>query len=144
MRRNGSIFPSFLASALDRGEWSALSSGRFIPKESAHGAVWIGGWLGPTTGLDSMENINKFPLPGIEPRTSNLKSVAIPAGDKFRPVHEGVWESSGIAAPFLTSALDGDEWSAVWPWRFALGETALDRHWWGSWMGSRAGLDAVQ
>jgi hypothetical protein len=30
------------------------------------------------------------------------------------------WGSGGIAPPFLTSALDGDEWSASRPGRFTL------------------------
>jgi hypothetical protein len=44
---------------------------------------------------------------------------------------------------FLTSALDGDEWSASRPWRFTLRETALSPHWIGGWVDPRVGLDAV-
>jgi hypothetical protein len=40
--------------------------------------------------------------------------------------------SRGIAPPFLTSALDGGEWSASRPVRFIAMETALDTHWTGS------------
>jgi hypothetical protein len=31
---------------------------------------------------------------------------------KQEPRHEDVWGSGGIITPFLTSALDGGEWSA--------------------------------
>jgi hypothetical protein len=47
---------------------------------------------------------------------------------------------SGITAPlFLTSALDGDEWSPSRP-----GERALGSYWLGRWVGPRAGLNAVE
>jgi hypothetical protein len=48
--------------------------------------------------------------------------------------------SGGIAPPFLSSALDGGEWSASRPGRFALGERALGTHWIGGWVGPRAGV----
>jgi hypothetical protein len=53
------------------------------------------------------------------------------------------WGSRGIAPPFLTSALDGGEWSASLPCRLTAGEGALDTHRIGGWMGPRAGLDAM-
>jgi hypothetical protein len=37
---------SFLTSALDEGEWSALHTGRFFPRERAPGTRWIGGSVG--------------------------------------------------------------------------------------------------
>jgi hypothetical protein len=46
----------------------------------------------------------------------------------------------GIAPPFLTSALDRDEWSASRPGRLTLGERAPSIHWIGGWLGSRASL----
>jgi hypothetical protein len=64
----------------------------------------------------------------MKPRPSNTKPVAIPTDGKFVPVHEDVLGSRGIATPFLTSALDEGEWTAVWPCRFAIGETGLGRH----------------
>jgi hypothetical protein len=45
----------FLTSALVEGEWSASRSVRFIPGK-ASGTHWIGGWVGPTAGLDDMES----------------------------------------------------------------------------------------
>jgi hypothetical protein len=53
------------------------------------------------------------------------------------------WESGGIAAAFLTSALDGDEWSASPPGRFTPRERARGTHWIGGWVGPRAVLDVV-
>jgi hypothetical protein len=52
---------------------------------------------------------------------------------------------SGCIAPqFLTSALDGGEWSASRPGRFTPGERAHGTHWIGGWVGPRAGLDAAE
>jgi hypothetical protein len=39
-----------------------------------------------------------------------------------------MWESGGIAPPFLTTALDGDEWSPSRLGRFASGERAHGIH----------------
>jgi hypothetical protein len=44
---------------------------------------------------------------------------------------------------FLTSALDGSEWSASLPGRFTPGERALSTHWIGRWVGHREFLDDV-
>jgi hypothetical protein len=44
---------------------------------------------------------------------------------------------------FLTSALDGGEWSASRPGRFIPRERAPGTRWIGGWMGPRVGLDAV-
>jgi hypothetical protein len=44
---------------------------------------------------------------------------------------------------FLTSALDGGEWSASRLCRFTPSERAPGTHWIGGWVGSRAFLDAV-
>jgi hypothetical protein len=52
----------FLTSALVGGEWSASRPGRFTP-----GTHWIGGWVGPRTGLD-VERRKILLLPGIELR----------------------------------------------------------------------------
>jgi hypothetical protein len=50
----------------------------------------------------------------------------------------------GIAPPFLTAALDGDEWSASRPCRFTPGEKAPGTHWIGRWVGLRVGPDDVE
>jgi hypothetical protein len=44
---------------------------------------------------------------------------------------------------FSASALDGGEWSASRPGRFAPGEITQNTHWIGGWVGPRAGPDAV-
>jgi hypothetical protein len=49
-----------------------------------------------------------------------------------------------LALPLLTSALDGDEWSASLPCRFAPGQTASGIHWIGGLVGLRAGLDGMK
>jgi hypothetical protein len=45
---------------------------------------------------------------------------------------------------FLTSALDGDQWSASLPDPFIPGERAPGTHWIGAWVGPRAGLDDME
>jgi hypothetical protein len=52
-------------------------------------------------------------------------------------------ENRGIAPPFLTSTLDGEEWYASRPGRFTLGENYPVTHWLGGWVGLIAGLDDV-
>jgi hypothetical protein len=44
---------------------------------------------------------------------------------------------------FLTSARDGDEWSASRSGRFTPGVRASSIHWIGGWVRSTAGLDTV-
>jgi hypothetical protein len=59
-----------LTSALNGGEWSASRPGRFTPRETAPGAHWIGGFVGPRAVLDAMVK-GKIPSPRRElsPRT---------------------------------------------------------------------------
>jgi hypothetical protein len=47
-----------------------------------------------------------------------------------------IWASGGIAPPFMTAALDGDEWLASRPGR--------GTDWIRGWMDPTAGLDAVK
>jgi len=44
-----------LTLALGGGEWSASCPGCFTPMESAPGAHWIGGWVGPRALLDAVK-----------------------------------------------------------------------------------------
>jgi hypothetical protein len=53
------------------------------------------------------------------------------------------WESGGKLHSFLTSALDGGEWSASRPGCITPRERAPGTHWIGGWVGPRAVLDAV-
>jgi hypothetical protein len=54
----------FLTSALVGGEWPASP-----PAERAPGNHWVGGWVGPRTGLDDVEKRKFLTLPGLDLRT---------------------------------------------------------------------------
>jgi hypothetical protein len=62
----------------------------------------------------------------------------------YAPRHEDAWVSGDIAPSFLTSALDGGEWSASRPCRFTSNERAPGNYWIWGWVGPRVGLDAVE
>jgi hypothetical protein len=49
--------------------------------------------------------------------------------------HGDVLGSGDIASSFLTSSLDGGQWSASRPCRVTPGETAPVTHWIGGWVG---------
>jgi hypothetical protein len=53
------------------------------------------------------------------------------------------WGMEVYLHAFLTSVLDGDEWSASGSGRFIRRERAPDTHWIGGWVGFRAVLDTV-
>jgi hypothetical protein len=55
-----------LTLALVGGEWSASGPGRFTPGERAPGTHWIGGWVGPGTGLDDTEKKKFLTLSRLE------------------------------------------------------------------------------
>jgi hypothetical protein len=65
---SGCIDHIFLTTALVGGEWSASRSGRFTPGERTPGTHWIGGWVGPRAGLDTVEKRKLLTLPGLELR----------------------------------------------------------------------------
>jgi hypothetical protein len=54
----------FFTSILDWGERSDSRPGRFTPGERARDIHWIGGWVGPKTGLDEAEK--SLDLTGIQ------------------------------------------------------------------------------
>jgi hypothetical protein len=56
-----------LTSTFDGGEWSTSRPGSFTPRERDPGTHWIGGCVGPRTGLDAVVK-KKFPAPA-ETRT---------------------------------------------------------------------------
>jgi hypothetical protein len=58
---SGGIAPLLLTSALDGGEWSASCPARFTPEDGAAGTHWIGGWVGPSAGLDAVEKRKILP-----------------------------------------------------------------------------------
>jgi hypothetical protein len=68
-------------SALVGGELSASCSGRFIAVEKISDTRRIGGWVGPITGLDTVENRKVLTPLGIECQflwSSKPQTVAIP------------------------------------------------------------------
>jgi hypothetical protein len=62
----------FLTSVLDEDEESASFPGRFISGERAPDTHWIGGWVGPRTGLDDVEKIKFLTLQELELRPHGL------------------------------------------------------------------------
>jgi hypothetical protein len=67
------LIPHSFTSALDGGEWSASSPGRFTARKRAPGTHWIGGWVGPRAVLDAVVK-RKIPSPAesrtLEPLSS--------------------------------------------------------------------------
>jgi hypothetical protein len=58
---------------------SASHTGRFTPGERAFVTHWIGGWMGPRTGLDAVEKIlDPTGTRTLTPRSSSPLPVAIP------------------------------------------------------------------
>jgi hypothetical protein len=55
-----------------------------------------------------------------------------------------LWRSGSVAPPFLTSLLDGEEWSSSYPRHFNPGKIAHDIHGIGAWVGTTAGLDIIK
>jgi hypothetical protein len=65
-----------LTSALDGGEWSALSPGRFTPRERAPDTHWIGGWVGPRTVLDAVVKKKiKYKIQGAAEELAIIKMI---------------------------------------------------------------------
>jgi hypothetical protein len=79
----------FLTSALIGGEWPGSHPDFFTPRERAPGIYWIGGWVGPTAGLDDVEERELLTLPGLELRTlshpahSHYIDCAIPGDQEY-------------------------------------------------------------
>jgi hypothetical protein len=65
---SGCTDPCFLDLVLVGGEWSASRPDRFTPGKTVPVTHWIGGWVGPRTGLDDVERRTFLTLPGLELR----------------------------------------------------------------------------
>jgi hypothetical protein len=82
----GVQFHVFLTSAVVGGEWSASPPGHFTPGERALGTHWIGGSVGPRTGLDDVgkrrtrpyRDLNSDPL-AVHPVASRYTDCTNPA-----------------------------------------------------------------
>jgi hypothetical protein len=70
---NGGLAPPFLTLALDGCEWSVSRPGCFIPREIAAGTHWVGGWVGPRTGMNAVEKREYLDPTGN--RTPAIKTV---------------------------------------------------------------------
>jgi hypothetical protein len=86
------IDPLFLTSALAGGEWPASRPGRFTPggkspRYPLDRTHWIGGWVDLRAGLDDLENIKFFALPGFELRSLGRQPVASRYTDYAIPAH---------------------------------------------------------
>jgi hypothetical protein len=86
--RSGGIDPRFFTSPIDGGEWSVSRLGRFTPGDWALGTHRIRDWVGPRSGLDTVEKIispssalNRNPA--VHPVASNCSDWAIPAHIKL-------------------------------------------------------------
>jgi hypothetical protein len=64
--RSGGIDPHFLDLGIVGGEWSASCPGRFILQERGLGNHYIGGWVGPRAGLNTVEERRISSLPQIQ------------------------------------------------------------------------------
>jgi hypothetical protein len=76
VRGSASIAPPFLISPLIEGDWSASHPGRFTPGEKASGTHFIGGWVGPRTGLYDVENEKSRPYRDSNSDPSVVQPVA--------------------------------------------------------------------
>jgi hypothetical protein len=99
--------------------------------------------LGPETGYPDcrFRDLPQY----LRENASRLVKVKLKLSLCFTsaPRHEDVLGSGGIVPAFLTSALDGCEWSALHSGRFTPRERAPGTHCVGRWMGTRSGLVAV-
>jgi hypothetical protein len=66
-----------LTSTLDGGDWSASRASRFTLREKSPGAHWVGGWVGPGAGLDTVAKTNPLPCQKSNPSPSAPSLVTI-------------------------------------------------------------------
>jgi hypothetical protein len=78
-----------LTLALDGGEWPASRPGRFTSEERAPSTHWIGGWLGPRAGLNTVSKRKILSnLPESNPEHPIVQSVVCHYTDWAIPAHK--------------------------------------------------------
>jgi hypothetical protein len=87
--RSGGIAAPLLISALDEDELSTSLPNRFNPRARAICTHWIGGWVGPRAGLDSVQHtIMYFPCQESNParpaRSPSLYRLSYSGSTKMR------------------------------------------------------------
>jgi hypothetical protein len=100
---------AFLTSALDGGDWSASRTGRFISRVRTADIHWIGGWVGPRAGLESVaKKVNCFSA-----SARNWSPVVQPVA------HSLYWLSyPGALSSVLASILFLHTVDKLWAWMF--------------------------
>jgi hypothetical protein len=63
--------------ALDVGRWLASCPSRFTSREKVPGTYWVGGWVGYTASLDTVQKKNLLPL------SRNESQLNYPGSDKI-------------------------------------------------------------
>jgi hypothetical protein len=89
----GVLIHVFLTSALGGDEWLASRPGRFTTEERAPRTHWIGGRVGPRTGVDDMEKIPA--LTGTRTPTPRSSS---PSQSLYRLSYRGSMISSKVTS----------------------------------------------
>jgi hypothetical protein len=91
-------------SALEGGGWSASRTSRLTPGKRTPGTHWVGGWVGPRAGLDTVSD-TRTPIPARN-RTPIVQPVAIPtelpliviafSGRDHKCIQSFGWEDKGV------------------------------------------------
>jgi len=79
-----------LTSVLDGGQWSALLSGRFTPRERVSGTQWIGDWVGTRTGLNTASK-RKIPSPRRKSRPDHPIVQTLANHWTIKKIKETIW-----------------------------------------------------
>jgi hypothetical protein len=98
--------------------------------------------ISKTNGNKTISNQNPLQLSALlHTHTGKGEAVTVP---NYAPRHEDVLGVEVYRHSFLTSALEGCEWSVTRPGRFIPRERTPGTPWIGGYVGPRAGLDAVE
>jgi len=75
---------TFSTSALDRSQWPASRSGRFICEQRAPVSHSVGVWVGPRSGQDVLSRKQNFALAGIRTPDVSARSAVITLTGPYR------------------------------------------------------------